>query len=150
MRWIWGGDLVRSCGPESGLLQALHIWFLPCYSCYALWDVDTGPSSSSCSTFSCCIYGNTRLIIFVSHCNHEKWILEITLQCFRDLIICGCANANGAQLFYSPSCALMWYCIQLSLYLFISCANCVFVYFCAIVMSSGYFCEIEFILYGAN
>lgn len=150
MRWIWGEDSVRSCGPESGLLQALHIWFLLCCSCYALWDVDAGPRSSSCSTFSCCIWQHKAHNLFVSHCNREKWILQIALQCFRELIMCGCANANGAQVFYSPSYALMWYCIELSLYLkvitFFLYSSCkLFVNFCAFVMSSDYFGEIELI-----
>lgn len=116
LRWTWEEHSVRSCGPESGLLQALHIWFLLCYSCYALWDMATGPSCSSCRTFSCCIDGNARLIISLSlTATVRKWILQVAVQCFRDLIIRGCAHAN-AQIFYSPCCAFRWYHIQLSLY----------------------------------
>lgn len=74
--------------------------------------------------------------LFVSHCNREKWIPQIILQCFRDLIICGCANANVGRIYYSPSCALMCYCIQLSLYLkvitfsHILCKLCVCLFLC--------------------
>lgn len=59
---------------SGALLQPLHISFLLCCSCHALWNVATGLSSSSSSrsTFSCCIHGNTGFIISLSHRNREQ------------------------------------------------------------------------------